>query len=79
MLLARADVGKQCHEQALSGQHALARPHQLLHQTAGGALVDPSPNIAFISIPSVMYIIAPASATALSPGSNSTSTNCSSP
>src|SRR5687768_1655592 len=36
----------------------------------------PSPNTVSMSIPGVMYIIEPASATALSPGSSSTSTNC---
>ena len=36
----------------------------------------PSPNTVSIWMPGVMYISAPASATALSPGSSSTSTNC---
>ena len=36
----------------------------------------PSPKIVSISMPGVMYIIPPASATTLSRGSSSTSTNC---
>ena len=36
----------------------------------------PSPKTVSISIPWVMYMSAPASATTLSPGSSSTSTNC---
>ena len=36
----------------------------------------PSPKTVSIWMPGVMYISAPASATALSPGSSSTSTNC---
>src|SRR5262245_5851544 len=36
----------------------------------------PSPNTVSISMPAVMYIMTPASATTVSPGSSSTSTNC---
>ena len=36
----------------------------------------PSPKIVFISMPFSMYIMPPASATTLSPGSSSISTNC---
>ena len=36
----------------------------------------PSPKMVSISMPGVMYIIPPASATTLSRGSSSTSTNC---
>ena len=36
----------------------------------------PSPKIVSIWMPAVMYMSAPASATTLSPGSSSTSTNC---
>jgi hypothetical protein len=36
----------------------------------------PSPKTVSISMPGVMYIIPPASATTLSRGSSSTSTNC---
>ena len=36
----------------------------------------PSPKIVSIWMPAVMYMRAPASATTLSPGSSSTSTNC---
>jgi hypothetical protein len=35
-----------------------------------------APNTVCMPMPCVMYIIVPASATALSPGSSSTSTNC---
>ncbi len=38
--------------------------------------VEPSPKIVCISMPASLYIIEPASAMALSPGSSSTSTNC---
>ncbi len=38
----------------------------------------PSPKMVSIWMPAVMYIMAPASATHASPGSSSTSTNCTS-
>ena len=44
--------------------------------TPAGRCWLPSPKIVSIAMPCVMYIIEPASATAPSPGSSSTSTNC---
>ena len=73
-LSCRTVVGEHGHEQALAGEQALARAQQRVHQAA--LLVRPSPKMVSMLMPSSMYIIAPASATTLSPGSSSISTNC---
>ena len=61
-LLALGLVREHRHEQAFAGQHALAGAEQRVDHASGAPL--PSPKIVSIWMPGVMYMNAPASATA---------------
>ena len=74
--LALTGVGEDGDEQALAGEQPLAGADQLVHEAAAARAGEPSPKMVSIWTTGSLYIIAPASATALSPGSSSTSTNC---